>query len=253
MGSEMCIRVSYRTQSGGKASQEEEYLYLTMMILIISLFMSISPPISFVSDSVAGERERKTLECLLVAPATRGEILASKLIASLVLSLAASGASTLGAFLMYLLMFSGMLGEGVKLPVTLDLIAIFGLTIFLTVMVTVSIALLISCLADSIRGAHSNSVGISLASSFIMFAALYGDLERLDPPLKALVYMVPYTHSVLILSKYLKEGVFGIIPHTVILLAFIGLMTYLSYRVFRSERILYGKRVRGRKKLLRKD
>ncbi|OYT57133.1 MAG: hypothetical protein B6U76_01785, partial [Desulfurococcales archaeon ex4484_217_2] len=53
---------------GRKARPEERFLYLTLMILVLGLYFSMHPAISFVADSITGEKERRTLEALLVTP-----------------------------------------------------------------------------------------------------------------------------------------------------------------------------------------
>lgn len=229
--------------SGIVAKPEERNIYLTMMVLIIALFMTISPPIAFISDSIAGERERKTLECLLVTPTSRNEILLSKLLSSIILSFLSSGASTIGAYIMYMFILSGF-GKGiVTLPINLEIIGVFSLTVFLTVFVTVSMALLISCLSDSVRSAQSKSIAISMVGSLVMFIGLYGDIDRLPGTIRTLLYLIPYTHSLQILNQYMKYDIYHAIPHMLYLIAFIIVFLVVSIKIFNSERIFFGLKV----------
>jgi len=232
--------------SGAVAKPEEKNIYLTMMVLIIALFMTISPPIAFISDSVAGERERKTLECLLVTPTSRSQILVSKLFSSIILSFLSSGASTIGAYIMYMLMLSGLSGGSITLPISIEIIGVFSLTVFLTVFVTVSMALLISCLSDSIRSAQSKSITISMIGSLVMFIGLYGDIDRLPQLIRILLYFIPYTHSLQILNQYMKFDIYHAVPHILCLIAFIMVFLGISVKVFNSERIFFGSKVEGK-------
>jgi len=226
---------------GVVAGEQPAYLYLTLMVLIIGLFLSMSPPVAFIADSVAGERERRTLEALLVTPASRGEILFSKLFSSLILGSIAAIASTVGAYLMYHALFSGIGGAMVSIPLPVNIVGVFAVTVFLTVLLTLSIALLISSISDSVRAAQSNSYAVITVASLVMFASLFVDIDRIGEPYKTLLMFIPYTHSLLSISRFLKSGsVIEVLPYWGILAAFTIIFLIATMKMFNSERIIVG-------------
>ncbi len=245
--------VEYIGPGGRVASPEERFLFLTLMIFILGLYFSMHPAIAFVTDSIAGEKERKTLEALLVTPASRIEILSGKLIASLVLSGVAAGMNTLGVFLMYALLFGGLIGAQIPIGGGLGLIGIYAVDVFLTVTVTVSIALLVSIVSGSVRTAHSNATAIVTALALVMFASIYGDLEKIASQTLPLLYLLPYTHSVLTLITFVKyeNGIIYATRHLLALAAYTIALIILGAKLFSGERILIAKvkKKTGRRKL----
>jgi len=242
--------VEYIGPGGRAASPEERFLFLTLMIFILGLYFSMHPAIAFVTDSVAGEKERKTLEALLVTPASRIEILGGKLIASLVLSGVAAGMNTLGVFLMYTFLFGGLLGVQIPIGGGLGLIGIYAIDVFLTVTVTVSIALLVSIVSGSVRSAHSNATALITVLALVMFASIYGDLEKIASQTLPLLYLIPYTHSVLALVTFVKyeNGFIYSLRHLLILAIYALALITLGAKLFSGERILIAKvKRKGRK------
>jgi len=223
---------------GRKARPEERFLYLTLMILVLGLYFSMHPAISFVADSITGEKERRTLEALLVTPASRLEILAGKLVASLALSGTAAAMNTIGVFLMYFMLFSGLAGISITIAGGVGLITVYAATAFLTITVTVAITLIISVMSRSIRVAHSNSVAIITALALILFASLYGDIEKIASTLLPVLYLIPYTHSVLALTTYVKYGLFYSVKHLLALIFYTIVLLILGAKLFTGERML---------------
>ena len=242
--------VEYIGPGGRVVSPEERFLFLTLMIFILGLYFSMHPAIAFVTDSVAGEKERKTLEALLVTPASRIEILSGKLIASLVLSGVAAGMNTLGVFLMYTFLFGGLIGVQIPISGGLGLIGIYAIDVFLTVTVTVSIALLISIVSGSVRSAHSNATALITVLALVMFASIYGDLEKIASQTLPILYLIPYAHSVLALITFVKyeNGLILSIRHLLILALYTLVLIFFGARLFSGERILIAKvRRKGRR------
>ncbi len=223
---------------GRKARPEERFLYLTLMILVLGLYFSMHPAISFVADSITGEKERRTLEALLVTPASRLEILTGKLVASLTLSGTAAAMNTIGVFLMYFMLFSGLAGIPITFAGGLGLISIYAITVFLTITVTVAITLIISVMSRSIRVAHSNSVAVVTALALVLFASLYGDIEKIASTLLPILYLIPYTHSVLALTTYVKYGLLYSVKHLLVLVFYTMMLLILGAKLFTGERML---------------
>ncbi|MDK2383741.1 MAG: ABC transporter permease subunit, partial [Candidatus Korarchaeota archaeon] len=69
------------TPGGAPAGQRDEFRVWSARFLAFALAFIVMPPTVFITDSIAGERERKTLETLLVAPISRRLVLTAKLVA----------------------------------------------------------------------------------------------------------------------------------------------------------------------------
>src|SRR5439155_321983 len=74
--------LSSPTQAAGNS-------FLSFFLPYILITMSLTGGLSAALDSSAGERERKTLESLLLTPAPRGQILIGKILAVSLISLTA--------------------------------------------------------------------------------------------------------------------------------------------------------------------
>jgi ABC-2 type transport system permease protein len=137
------------------------------------------------ADGISGERERETLESLLVTPVSRRAILAGKLIAGLTLWLAAYVVS-----IPYLWLLARDVG-------------IFSRAMTLGLLVGTLVALGLGCLGLLIS-AVSNSNKISLAISLFLLVILFAPtqlpsglpagwffdvIERLNPVSSALAYI----------------------------------------------------------------
>ncbi|MEM2025006.1 MAG: ABC transporter permease subunit, partial [Desulfurococcaceae archaeon] len=72
----------YISPSGEQAKPEDIIRPFIAKLLILSLSFIVTPASSFIVDSIVGERERKTMEMLLVTPVSVWEIFASKVIAA---------------------------------------------------------------------------------------------------------------------------------------------------------------------------
>ncbi|HEV8597132.1 MAG TPA: ABC transporter permease subunit, partial [Candidatus Dormibacteraeota bacterium] len=90
--------------------------FLSFFLPYILITMSLTGGLSAALDSSAGERERKTLESLLLTPASRGQVLIGKILAVTAISLAAAVAS-IGSMLFALSQIS--FGPGQSEHVTL--------------------------------------------------------------------------------------------------------------------------------------
>src|SRR4029077_14547972 len=73
--------------------------FLSFFLPYILITMSLTGGFSAALDSSAGERERKTLESLLLTPAPRSRVLLGKIAAITTMSLAAAVAAIVSMFL----------------------------------------------------------------------------------------------------------------------------------------------------------
>jgi ABC-type transport system involved in multi-copper enzyme maturation permease subunit len=125
-------------------------LMIRMMVLPFFLFVPGILPTLIASDSFAGEKERKTMESLLLLPVTKTELIMGKTLASLVPSLVIN----LGVFL--------LLGVSINLMFLAELngeILIFGdLTFLLSVLLIAPLLAFLNILVSTIVSSRTKDL-----------------------------------------------------------------------------------------------
>ncbi|MCX7799400.1 MAG: ABC transporter permease subunit [Fimbriimonadales bacterium] len=162
------IVVDERPVDPGKGLGESMLLSILPYLVVIWAFYG---GMSVAADVVAGEKERQTLETLLVSPATRRDIALAKFLALSVVCLAGSASTLLGVGLLALVPLPG--GRE-ALPGGAGLTVAGGLAI-LTVVAPLALAfaavlLALSTLARNVREAQTH---LTLASFMVLAPAIY--------------------------------------------------------------------------------
>ena len=232
--------VRYMMPSGAPTTPEFAMKAELARLLTFSLLFVMSPAVTYISDSIVGEKERKTLESLLVLPIKYSTILIGKLFSCSIIGLVAALADALGL----LLLIASFGGSWFLRIIDYGLICIHALTVYLTVIITLALALPVIVRSTSFRSAQVSSFTVLGIASAIFFSTLFVDLTALRSPIKEILLIVPYTHTALIIRNY----VFGEIPralfHILITLAIVIVLILFSIALFDPERAIYG-RTRG--------
>jgi len=210
---------------------------ILQVILMFVVVTVLTAGLQIASDSTAGERERGSLEALLLNPVPRWQLITGKWLAA---SMMAFAAMILNLLLMKLLL--------ARLPVEqLGGRFRFGnLQILLLVATMGPIAMLgpaiqtyLSCSAKSFKEAQSYSVFLVLPLIFIGIIAMFYPIKRL-PWLAAVPFLSQYSLGADILS--------GVAPPPIIL-AFVAaeaisigaVFLWLASRRFASEQIIFAR------------
>ncbi|MHA1975441.1 MAG: ABC transporter permease [Candidatus Hodarchaeales archaeon] len=223
----------------------------------ISVIIAVMAPAPFVSTSFAGEREKKTMESLLALPISRFNILFGKLLAGMVLVSIFAVMNMIG-----LLGFSFVLGLGdtggdfntaelYTIDPSLILLVLIGVTMFLSAFVSIGIGISVASLTKDVRSAESLYSMIMLLPSMIVgMSAMFGSLpEQSFGGAGIVLYLIPWSHAIAILSKglypqtYAKTAITGSIPldllfHLGSLVLVIMIALFIASRVFEREGIL---------------
>ncbi len=222
------------TPGGAPTGQKEAFRVWSARFLAFALAFIVMPPTVFITDSIAGERERKTLETLLVAPISRRLILTAKLVASSVLGLVAAMADVVGVIVFFMMLGAPMMLEP-------SLLAVHAGDVALTIFVTSALVIPIVSRADTARSAQAASSLITTLAIIIFFAMLAVDIYRLPLYMKAILYLIPYTHSALIVYNYVIGNDFMVIIHASVLLALSLILLMVSYKLFSTEAVIIGR------------
>lgn len=204
--------------------------------LMFALFFVVSPAVIFISDSIIGERERKTIELALVSPVSPRNLLLGKLLASTLLGFAASVADVAGVVAYFYLISGGG-------PIKLDagLIAVHSAAVALTVLVTASMLIPLVSRAESTRSAQTVSSAVTMSALAVYFSTLFVDIPKLPGFVRYPLYAVPYTHSVLAVYRYVTLEPSYAVLHLAVILAMALALNWASYRFFDPERIILHK------------
>ncbi len=162
--------------------EQREAVNLTLQV---ALAVGVLVALVCAADAISGERERGTLEALLLTPVSRRGVVAGKLVAALSLWLACWAVS---------LPYLWVLGRGVAVVAESVLLSLGIGTA--TALGLVEVGLLISALSDSNRASLSLSVFVLIALSAptqlptgLANTAVGGALIRLNPVGSALHYV----------------------------------------------------------------
>jgi sodium transport system permease protein len=200
-------------------------------------------------DATAGEKERGTLESLLVAPVKRIEIVLGKFLATMCFGLAASCMAILGYVLSGLLLkniFSKQLGQdgneivsmlGGSLDINLGGLLLLIISALLLSGLVASLLIGITMYARSFKEAQSYVAPLSFLLILPVLGLQFSDFFGSNP----WVYLVPML-NVLLLMNDVVRGKLELLPLLLTwgsLIGFTALLLDFAYRNFRREGVIF--------------
>lgn len=189
------VKVEYHTAGGAPASREMVRVSEAARVLAFSLFFVVNPVVVFMSDSIAGERERRTLEMLLVSPLTKEEILAGKVIAAGIAGLVGAVADSAG-----ILAYFGL--AGLSLSLTPGLVAVWLVSAVGLIVFTAFLAGVIASRSGSARASQNVSFLVTMAAMAVYFSALIVDLTRVSGVARLILSLLPFAQPALAIEYY---------------------------------------------------
>lgn len=138
------------------------YGFILPFVVFLPFFLGSN----MVTDSVVGEKERKTFEVLLMVPLSETMIILGKILPSLVFSFIQS------------MLWLGLL---VLLRVPVYNMPLLALLLLITGLGFIGVGLFISILADSTKEANSAITVVLFFATFILFVPLFMDMGALNP------------------------------------------------------------------------
>lgn len=226
------VRTDYYRPGGAPASQKEAEVAETARLIEFGLFFVVNPAVVYMADSVLGEKERRTIESLLMTPVSRRRLLAGKIAASSLVGFIAAMADTVG-LLAYIKLLSSF-----GLSVTPGLVAVHAMTTMLLVVMVASMVAPVVARSQSVRAGQTVSLLLISVAGVVYFASLLVDLARVPPLVSAVLYAIPFTHAAMIIHRFiLGEGMLALL-HAGAMALFIAAFLLLAVRVFDSERLI---------------
>lgn len=184
-------------------------------------------------DVTAGEKERGTLEALMVTPATDTEVLIGKLLAVFTLSLISISITLIGFYVA-----SNLLPNSISLGATLPFrVILIALVVTLPLTLFVSIVQLIICVrAKAFKDAQSSAGLLSFALMVPAFASAFA------APTNVLAYLIPIYGPAAAVGTV---AIGGPLPPLAVPLSILGSLgatvvgLVIARRLFNRERMLY--------------
>ncbi len=241
----------YVSATGKRVSLQEVSKIMTAKLLLFSIFYVSMPVVAFISDSIAGERERKTLETLLASPVNRKNIVMGKLAAVVVLGLFAAIADMIGLILYLNILntqfanLSALSAQGsasINFKLTLDpgLILVHGAVMLLVVAATAAMLMPISALSDNVRSAQSIGGFVQMIPLLVIFYAMYGSLNALPLNLRLLIYAIPHTYAVVAINEALRGNPLGVLENAAKMILVSAIYVLVTVKLFETEYIVTG-------------
>ena len=211
--------------------------FLSFFLPYILITMSLTGGLSAALDTSAGERERKTLESLLLTPAPRAHVLVGKTLAVATISLAAALAAIVS---MLIALTQIQFGPGQRsFPITLGANAALVM-VWLAVLLAIafsSLTIALGTLARNFRQGQAYATPLYFVTIFPASIVLF--IPDFNPNLG--YYLIPILNAVLVLRDAIVHDTVALSSLAVTsasLLVTGGLCFYAALRLFTREALL---------------
>ncbi len=232
------VLTEYVSEKGKPLSITEVGKMIASKTLLFGIFYVSIPVVSFISDSIAGERERKNLETLLSMPIKRRNIVFGKFLATLFLGALAAVANLIG-LIGYLNMLNS-LGNLSILVLDWKTIVLHSFAMFVVVGATAAMLMPIVSLSDTVRGAQSLAGVVIMIPLLVIMFGMYGNLNALPETFKILVSLIPHTYAVYAIDSVINGNYLGYVINLLITIAMSLVYIMITVKIFESEIIITG-------------
>jgi len=230
------FKINIKSMSEG----DDTSLYLisifAQLIIVLAVLMGGLPA---ANDLFAGEKERKTMEALLMTPVNRLHIIIGKWLAISTLSMV-SGIFSVITFIIGVNVFTEKLADALQLDENIGFFTISLLVgiIFFALLIS-SLQMLISLMANNLKEAQnyiSPITTLAMVPYFILIGVSANELSTMH-------FLIPFLN----IYALIKQLIYGIYDTTSILLvagssaAFICLTFFIAYAMFMKSKWVLGK------------
>ena len=212
--------------------------FLSFFLPYILITMSLTGGLSAALDTSAGERERKTLESLLLTPAPRGRVLVGKLLAVTVISVVAAVAA-IASMLVALSQIDFGISQGVQTRIALSPLAA-AVMVWLALLLAfafASVTVTLGTLARNFRQGQAYATPLYFITIFPASIVLF--IPDFNPNLA--YYSIPILNAVLVLRDAILHETVSVPALAVTsasLLVTGALGFYAALRLFTREALL---------------
>ena len=222
-----------------------EASYGHQLAIFLVMITSVMAPSPYISKSFAGERERHTLEALLVVPMSRIRILGAKLVAGLLLTMFYSTFTVVGILAYNLLVTvrgAGSIGSQIEFySVEVSSIPLIFFCQFLILLCAIGIGVVISTMAKDQASSESiNNLVLLVPTMVIGILGFAGSLSQLSGIFGFLVMLIPFSHAIMFLNGVLSPAPdpISLVINIVYMLGFTIVFLILGAKAFEREAII---------------
>ena len=211
--------------------------FLSFFLPYILITMTLTGGLSAALDTSAGERERKTLESLLLTPAPRSQVLIGKMLAVMVISLTAALAAIASMLIALTQIHFG--GEGGTFPVRLSFGAA-AVMVWLAILLAASFSSLtiaLGTLARNFRQGQAYATPLYFVTIFPASIVLF--IPDFNPNIA--YYLIPILNAVLVLRDAIVHASVAWAALAVTSLSLVAtgaLCFYAALKLFTREALL---------------
>ena len=225
----------------------QQTMFVPIIIMLIIVMIG-----SIVISSMGNEKENKTLETLLTLPVSRITIVAGKLIGSTIAGLVMGVLYMIGMYF-YISGVSATGSSGVSiesLGLSLSLIDWVVVTafMFLSIICALGICMILGALAKNYKAAQTYIMPISILAVIPMFVTMFSSIDSLPDVAQVLLFAIPFTHPMVIIQNLMFGNTLWIIGGAIYLIAFTLVTFYITVRIYNSDILITGVRLRKKKK-----
>ena len=215
------------------AAFTSQFVFVPVIIMFAIVFSG-----QMVMNSMASEKENKTLETLLSMPVKRRQIVAAKLLGGSFIGLIATALYTGGLAFAQLGVGASFGGSAVTLGGT-DY-ALIAVSLFFSLVGTLALALALGVFADSQQGAQMLLLPLSGLAIVPMFATMFTDIDTLGLGVKTALLVIPFTHPIIAPKRLLFDDVGIVLVGIGYEVLFAVGAVWLVIRLFDSDRPITG-------------
>ena len=216
-------------------SSQSTLIPIIMMIIIIMAGQ-------IVISSMALEKENKTLETLLTLPVKRSSIVAGKIIAAAIVGLILAVIYMVGMSY-YLQSFQFQTGTSTaSFGLTLsgfDFILI-GLVVFVSLVAALAFCMLLGTMAKNFKSAQTLTFPVAVLVLIPMFVTMFKDFDTLPMTLKAVLFGIPFSHSMMAPRALLFDDYLMVIAGIIYVSIFALVMIAIVVWIFKTDKIVTG-------------
>ena len=192
--------------------------------------------------SIGLEKENKTLETLLTLPIPRGHFVVSKTVSAALLGIVMVAIYMVGfGFYMSTAPIDHVDLSSYGLSISLPEYGLIAVSTLLALLAGLSMCLVLGSMARSYKDATALLYPIVALILFPTLLVLFRDYDSLSSPLKAVVFLIPFSHPMMAYN-YLAFGEYRMVFVGILYLTvFSSAVHWYAFRMYRTERIVVGR------------
>lgn len=219
-------------------SMQQTFIPIIMMLVIIMIG-------SILISSMGNEKENKTLETLLTMPVKRTTVVTGKIIGSAIAGLLFALVYMFGMYYYMNSITGTSLSGGISLSdiglalSTFDWV-IVTVFMFLSIICALGLCMILGAFVKDYRAAQLYVMPISILAIIPMVLTVFSDFQSMSPVLQAIVFMIPFSHPMMIMNSLLMDQTLLVVGGLVYMVAFALLSIYVTVRIYNSDILLSG-------------